>query len=296
MKKYGIVDIGSNTVRLEIYKYEDGDLRRFFKKKENLGLASYINKGVLSDRGLERLLATLKDFVDICENIIVEDLFIFATAAIRNSKNAKDILIKIHEATDVKVDLVSGEREAELGYKAVTDAFGIDSGLNIDIGGGSTELTIFEEGEFKISRSYNKGSLSMYREYVDKIIPTKKEAKKIRKDYRKYLKDEGVSDEDRKHITGVGGTIRLIGRMLKELGYSESRDIFKVKHFKKLMDRLISEDKDAITVLLQLSPDRIHTFIPGALILLEICDYFSVKKVLVSQSGVRTGYLLEKLN
>lgn len=296
MKRYGIIDIGSNTVRLEIYNHDNGELNLFFKKKENLGLASYILNGVLSEKGLNRLIFVLKDFVNVCANISTEDVFIFATAAIRNSRNVKTILNDIHEATGLKVDLLSGEREAELGYRAVTDSFGVDSGLNIDIGGGSTELTIFEEGQFKLSNSMDKGSLSMYTMYVEKIIPTKKEAKKIRKQVRRYLVEQGFSEEKRRQITGVGGTIRLTGRLIREYFNHEVKTYFKAKELEYIVKKLIKYDKEAIRTLLQLSPDRIHTLVPGALILLEICRYFKVKEILVSESGVRTGYLLEKLN
>lgn len=295
MGKYGIVDIGSNTVRLEIYNDENNELVRFFKKKENLGLTSYINDGVISEKGISRLIEILSDYVNICKNIRTNDLFIFATAAIRNSKNVKEILKEIKDSTGVKVDLLSGDREAELGFKAVTDAFGITSGLNIDIGGGSTEFTLFDDGIVKLSKSMNNGSLTFFSNYIEGIIPTKKEAKLIKKEVKTYMKLEGFATKPRKQITGVGGTIRLLGRLIREYYNLGFKTFFNVNELKTVIDKLIEQDKTTVRMLLQLSPDRIHTIVPGALILLAICEYFSVEDILVSESGVRTGYLLEKL-
>ena len=295
MKRYGIVDIGSNTVRLEIYCDKGKDLIRFFKKKENLGLTSYIENGVISDKGISRLIEILSDYVNISKNIRIEDLFIFATAAIRNSKNVNEILKKIKDSTGIEVDLLSGNREAELGFKAVTETFGITSGLNVDIGGGSTEFTLFDDGIVKLSKSMNNGSLSFFSNCIEGIIPTKKEAKLIKKEVKNYMKSEGFSKNVRKQITGVGGTIRILGRLIREYYNLGFKTYFNVEELKTVVNKLIEQDKATIRMLLQLSPDRIHTIVPGALILLTICDYFSVEEILVSESGVRTGYLLEKL-
>lgn len=296
MEKYGIVDIGSNTVRLEIYELDGKNLTKFFKKKENLGLASYVEDGTLTKKGIDRLIAVLKDFQKISEGVNAKDVYYFATAAIRNSKNALEILAAIEDQTSIKVDLISGEKEAELGYMAVTDKFGIDSGLNIDIGGASTEVTLFKEGIHQISKSFNQGSLSMFSKYVSELMPTKGEAKKIKEEVQYNIKDQGLTKQVRKEVTGVGGTIRLLNRIIRDYyGKDEGIFEFKYKELKKILKLLIKKDQKTLKILLQLSPDRVHTIVPGAIILKELCEYYSVEKIMVSESGVRTGYLLNKL-
>lgn len=296
MEKYGVVDIGSNTVRLEVYKVGEEYLQLFFKKKINLGLSSYVEDGVISEKGIQRLITTLDDFKTISDNLLVKDLFVFATAAIRNSVNSKQVINKIRKDLGLEVDLITGEMEAELGYKAVTSSFGIDSGLNIDIGGGSSEITVFNDGEFKVSKSFTEGSLSMFRKHVNGIIPTKKEAKKIRREVRDFIETEKISKEEWKKITGVGGTIRMLGKLVREYYDKNNKTKINLKKLKPIIRDLMNGEKETTRMLLQIAPDRIHTAVPGALILMEFCKYFSVRKLLVSDSGVRTGYLMQKLN
>lgn len=280
MEKYGIVDVGSNTVRLEIYTLEvDKKLTRFFKKKENLGLASYIKNGVLSQKGISRLITVLLDFKNISESVNAKNLYMFATAAIRNSKNAVEILNRVKDEVGIKVELLSGEKEAELGFLAVTEKFGIDSGLNIDIGGASTEITLFEEGQFQLSKSFNQGSLSLFSNYVSELLPTKNEVKRIKQEIISNIEEQGLTKENRNVITGVGGTIRLLNRIINDLNNVENNlDNFSYKDLKKVINNLLKKDQKTIRTVLQLSPDRIHTITPGAMILKEICKYYSVEK------------------
>lgn len=298
MEKYGIVDIGSNTVRLEVYILtKEKELVRLFKKKESLGLSSYIENKIISEKGIRRLINILKEFKQIAQGVRVKDLYMFATAAIRNSNNAYEVIYRINEEVGVSVDLISGEKEAELGFLAVTDKFGIDSGLNIDIGGGSTEVILFEDGDYQISKSLEEGSLSLFTKHVEEILPNWEEAEEIKKSLQDQIKKQGLLHIKRDKLTAVGGTVRVLNRLIRDLNdYDEEIDHFSVNDLKEVVEGLLSRDKYTIRTLLQLSPDRIHTITPGAIILKEICKYYSVEKVLVSQSGVRTGYLLRKLN
>lgn len=295
MDKYGVVDIGSNTVRLEIYNVDENFIELFFKKKEFLGLAGYVEDGVMERDGILKTIEVLKDYISICQNIGTKDLYIFATAAIRNAKNALEIIDEVEKSIGHKIDLISGEKEAELGFRAVTDQFGIKSGLNIDIGGGSTEVSVYKNGTFQISKSLTDGALSFYSQYVELIFPTKKELARMEQRVDQYIVDERLANITQEKITGVGGTIRMLNRLIASYYGTDTENIIKVKKLRKIYDLILSKDKDVIKLILRLAPERIHLIIPGTLILLKLCDHYNVKEILVSESGVRAGYLSMKL-
>lgn len=295
MDKYGVVDIGSNTVRLEVYEVNDQYFQLFFKRKEFLGLSSYVKKGEMSDEGVDKLIELLKDYETISSLLGVEKLFIFATAAIRNARNSKEIIQRLEENINSTIDLISGEREAELGFKAVTNRFGLESAVTIDIGGGSTELSVYEDGQFVISKSFNDGGLSLYSEFVEGILPTEKEINNIVYRINRYIIDENISDKPHKTICGVGGSIRLLNKLYKKYYETDNEDKISVKKFKKIFRKMLKGDMEIIKMILQIAPERIHSIIPASLILMVICDHLSVKNILVCDSGVREGYLSIKL-
>ena len=295
MDKYGVVDIGSNTVRLEVYDVNDQYFQLFFKKKEFLGLSSYVKKGEMSYEGVDKLTEVLKDYETISTLLGVKKLFIFATAAIRNAKNSKEIIQRVEENINSTIDLISGEREAELGFRAVTNRFGVESAVTIDIGGGSTELSVYEDGEFVISKSFTDGGLSLYSEYVGGILPTEKEIEKLVYKINRYIIDENISDKPHKTICGVGGSIRLLNKLYKKYYEVDNEDKISIKKFKKIFKKMLKGDTEVIKMILQLAPERIHSIVPATIILMVLCDYLSVKTILVCDSGVREGYLSTKL-
>lgn len=295
MEKYGVVDIGSNTVRLEVYDVNDQYFQLFFKKKEFLGLSSYVKKGVMSDEGVDKVIEVLKDYEAISSLLGVKKLFIFATAAIRNAKNSEEIIQRIEANINSSIDLISGEREAELGFRAVTNRFGVESAVTIDIGGGSTELSVYEDGEFVISKSFNDGGLSLYNDLVVGILPTEEEIGQIVYRINRYIIDEKISAKPHKTICGVGGSIRLLNRLYKKYYELDNEDKISIKKFKKIFRKMLKGDMEVIKMVLQLAPERIHSIIPASIILMVICDHLSVKNILVCDSGVREGYLSIKL-
>lgn len=295
MEKYGVVDIGSNTVRLEVYDVNDQYVQLFFKKKEFLGLANYVEKHGLSEEGVRKTIEVLRDYISISNLLDTKELFIFATAAIRNVKNSKEVINTIEKEINHHIDLISGEKEAELGFKVVSNRFGLDTAVNIDIGGGSTELSVYENGTFIISKSFPDGSLSLYREYVCGILPTESEIKVMKDKIRNYIKTEKISDKPRKKVCGVGGTMRLVNRIVAHYYEEDNDDIINVKRLNKIYKKLLDYDRDLIKLILRIAPERIHTVIPGMIILTELCNHLSVKAILVSNSGVREGYLVSKI-
>lgn len=292
---YGVIDIGSNTVRLSCYKVVNKELIYVFHKKIMAGLASYVEKdGNLSEKGIHRAIDILNDFKKIVTCVGLDQLFIIATASFRNVSNTKKIVEDIYKNTGLMVEVLSGEEEAVCDFVGSTYHTSYKQGMVVDIGGGSTELVCFDKGQSGKAVSIPIGSLNFFYRYVEKIFPTEKEEKEIRKLAREELEKLGIKKQCM--IVGVGGTYRACLKLYNdyyEMGTdNQSMDSDKISY---MLEQLSSGKKIKKNRILRIVPDRIHTILPGMILMDEINKAYKCKKVEVSSWGVREGYLIREL-
>ena len=178
---YAVIDIGSNTMRLSVYSCRGDHVSILFTKKETAGLAGYVTDGAMTEEGVDQCVTVLKSFQESLLGVRIDGLSVFATASLRNVCNTEDILRTIARRTGIKVVILSGQEEAILDFIGATHSVGMKNGLLIDIGGGSTELTAFSEQTISCAESISIGSLSLYTNYVEELLPTPAEQKAIRR-------------------------------------------------------------------------------------------------------------------
>ena len=236
-------------------------------------------------------------FQHTLERLHIENLSVFATASLRNVSNTDQALEQIQQATGICVEVLSGEMEAECGYYgAITDVH-VDNGLFVDIGGASAELALFADGKLQTAGSVPVGSLKLYRDCVKKIMPGKESRQRIEKAVRKAFESSDLKDIPKEtQIVGVGGTIRATLRLCKKLcGLPEDSRTFNREQLEELTRYLCKNDKDAMDLILLYEPERIHTLVPGVLLLRYLMDQYGAQTVTVSHYGVREGYLHQKI-
>ena len=146
---YGIADVGSNTVRLSIYKCEGGEIRLLMNRKVMAGLAGYVRHGALTPEGIEVACQTLQGYRSLMDNLELPDLRVFATASLRNISNTEEAVGAVMAATGLRVDVLSGREEAELSFRGAIQNAGLYTGLLADLGGGSTELVSYRNRAIK---------------------------------------------------------------------------------------------------------------------------------------------------
>ena len=297
---YGVIDIGSNTMRLNIYDCKDNHISLMLSKKITAGLVGYVNKkGNLSKKGIQKAVDSLNEFQIILDSIDLDKTYVFATASLRNINNSKSATKTIEEETGFDIDIVSGEEEAILGYAGASIILSLDDGLLIDIGGGSTELVMYEKGEIKTATSLPFGSLSLYNKYVKDFLPTEKELLRMKNHVTKKLNEfEGlVSPSNTDLICGVGGTVRAARKLNNKISkLPEDNNVIKITHLHKIFNDYILKRRKFVKNLIKVAPDRLHTIIPGMIILETVASYYSSSEIQVSDFGVREGYLYKALN
>lgn len=296
----GVIDIGSNTVRLSIYKYDKSlnKIKLITNKKIILGLASYIKKGELSAIGIDRVCRALKKLKIILERFELEEYYVFATASLRNISNYDDVLKEIENTTGMKPEIILGEEEARLDFVGANSELKLDKGILIDIGGGSTEIVIFNEGKIELLKSISIGALNLQNKFVKSIVPDEKEIKNMRKYIREALEEiEWENDKDYKYLFAIGGTARACMNVIKETkSLPLDNGSFFVEDLYEMMSILKKESHcKEKKELYKIIPERIFSFAGGVVILREIIDKFRIEKVIVSKSGVREGYFIDRV-
>ncbi|ONI47817.1 hypothetical protein AN644_03845 [Candidatus Epulonipiscium fishelsonii] len=165
----------------------------------------------------------------------------------------------------------------------------------MDIGGGSTELVEYKNGEIKSYTSLALGSLSLYSTFVSGLIPNKKEQKLMEEHVNVALKEVSfIKNKNIDTILGIGGSIRTIRKMCNKK-YSLKDNKLKYEYLYDLINFTRENKKQTIDLMLKVAPERVHTAIPGMIIANEIARYVHAKYFIVSNFGLREGYLYYKL-
>lgn len=293
LKKCSVIDLGSNTVRLSVYRCEGLEFSQLFSRKEMVGLAGYVEEGRLSDKGIKKACEVLLSFRELLQNLEITDVHVFATASLRNIDNTAEALETIRLQTGYMIEVISGEEEARLDFIGASCSVKIPSGILIDIGGGSTEIVKFENHLIQDAISLPIGSLGLFRRYVKDLFPGKNELLAMRTSALEVLRQMETPGASVGILCGVGGTVRAAAKLQKEMCGTSLPGQFPTADLKKMLRQLRTGDRSALMQLLRVVPDRIHTAIPGMILLDVIADYFDVHTIVVSSCGVREGYLLE---
>lgn len=295
---YAVIDIGSNTVRLSVYKVHGEKVTNLFNEKEQASLKTYVKDGILSEKGIDRLVSTLKKFKAVVDNFEdIDELHPFATATIRDAANRTEILDRVKEEVGLDIEIISGEEEAKLAFIGASSYVEVSRGILTDIGGGSSEVVIIDQNKVIKSTSLSIGSLSAFNDYVDGLFLNKDEKKEIDTAVKDLLESNKMYREEQELLCAVGGTARATLKFYNEY-YNESsyNTVMDASKLNDMIKEFIEkEPRDILDAILAVKPDRVHTLLPGMVILNRLTKYFYCEKISISQTGVREGYVYNKL-
>lgn len=295
---YAIMDIGSNTVRLSVYKQNEDKAIHLFSEKEQASLRNYVKKGNLTEKGIDRLIATLRRFNSIISNFDdIDSVHPFATATIRDVANRSEILKRVKDELGLEIEILSGEDEARLSFIGASKSVDVSEGILTDIGGGSSEVVIIDQGKVIKSTSLSIGSLSAFNDYVTGLFTNKKEKKAIDNAVKLLLAENRMYREKQNNLAAVGGSARASLKFYNEYyNLSNYNSTMDAKKFNKMVKEILEmDDREVLDRILEIKPDRVHTLIPGMVILNRLAKYFYVNEINISQTGVREGYVYSKL-
>ena len=285
LRKFAAIDIGSNAVRLLVHNViEQADKPPSFKKSAlirvpvRLGEDSFL-KAKISDHSLQRLIKTMRSFSLLMEVYGVEKYMACATSALREATNGEEVVKAVYEASGIQIEIIDGKREASI--IASTDLKELiqkdRAYLYVDVGGGSTEFTVFDRGQLVASKSFKIGTVRMLNGLEDEAVWGKIEM---------WIKQH-LGSREKVEIIGSGGNInklhKMSGRKLNQpLSFIWLNAQYHFLNSMQYEDR-ISE--------LGLNQDRADVIIPAAKIFLSAAKWSGAKKINVPKIGLADGMI-----
>jgi len=282
--RYAAIDIGSNAVRLLIADITENNSSVSFKKNTlvrvplRLGDDAFLDH-TLSEKKSADLLKTMSAFRNLMDVYKVVDYQAYATSAMREAKNGEEIAQRIKTDTNIDLEIVSGQKEAEIIYSSHIEQI-IDKSKNylyIDVGGGSTELSLFSAGELWASKSFNIGTIRMLdNQDTDESWNEMKEF--IKESTRPFKLISGI---------GTGGNINKLYKLAEEKDHAP----LTYAKLKTLYNYLSSFSlKDRINVL-GLNQDRADVIIPACEIYMTVLKCANIKNMYVPTVGLVDGII-----
>lgn len=292
---YGVIDLGSNSVRLVIYKKSQDRLKIVYNKRESVGLIAYIDKNQnLNEAGILRLKEILYKLIKESNAFNCNSLSILGTEVFRVSKNKEEVIDYIQKEFNMKIEVLSRNEESLYGAYSMMEAFHFENGYVVDIGGGSTKVAQIHHKEYAYLFGVGIGSFNMYLQFIKHIIPKQQELLMLRKHIQMNLGFIKKQEIDITTLYGIGGTFKALKKLINAY-FDESIDTFKVSDVKTLIERISSDYESYYLELMRLIPDRAHTILPGLIIIDEIANFLKVDLISVGNQGLREGYILNKL-
>ena len=289
---YAMIDIGSNTVRLAVYHIEGEQVEQVMKKKDTtVALASFVKDNILERRGIERLIYTMKGYLQALRSFGITHYAAFATGSLRNCVNRAEAVAAIRAETGIEIRIITGEEEASLDFVGATHDLEETAGLLVDIGGASTEIVHYENGAIEKKISIPIGSLFLASSYTKDILPTADEVEKMRKRVKEALSVAVFHGVQGLFVCGIGGTYKGAYAIHCALGKGDTMLPADIEAIIEQFGSGRNLSEDEIILLMRAVPDRMHTVIPGLVIASEICKKFDVHGIRYSDSGVREGFL-----
>ncbi len=294
--KIACIDIGTNSIRLLLADYDNLKFTNVSKHLQMTRLGKGVNEtGLLASDRIEESIEVITSYYDKSKAFGAEKIYMMATSAVRDSRNAADLTQAVYEQTGCIIDVISGNLEAEIGFLGVLLGLDFESAdaqnedvLVIDIGGGSTELIIGDVTGIKYATSLNIGAVRLTGAFIhhDPVLP--KETEDMHQVVERQV--ESVLDAIRKFkITkciGIGGTATTFATMVHEVStYSREHvhnlvvSIEDVSKMNAKLEHLSVEERKKIIGLESKRADIIYA---GGLILKQIMETIGLNQMIIS--------------
>lgn len=280
--RFAAIDIGSNAIRLLITNVFESDGEVIFKKSSltrgplRLGVEAF-ELGYISEEKEAKLLHLMTAYKHLMIVNEIEGYRACATSAMRDASNGNDIVKRIKKETGIEIEIIDGKEEAKIIYDShIADM--LEPGKNymyMDVGGGSTELTLLVDGKFETSRSFNIGTLRLLNKTVEK--------------HTWDQMHQWVSIITEKHgeieLIGSGGNIN---KLYKLAGSKPNAPLTRVK-LMALSKHLVDLTVDERIIQYGMNPDRADVIVPATEVFLMVSRWLGSKNIYVPVIGVADG-------
>ena len=299
-KRTAIIDIGSNSARLVIYEKTS---RYGFhliceqKSKVRIGEGAYEKNGYLQPVGIKRAFLTLQSFLHTIEKYQVHKTICVATSALRDAPNGSIFVKWIKKELGLTIRIIDGKKEAAYGAIAVKNLLPLKDAVTIDIGGGSADMSLIENGTIVDTYSLNIGTVRLKELFFDKE-PSRETAYHKAKAYVQNELQNLPAHFKASLAVGIGGTARTLSKgIMKQSEYPLDKlhaFTYKIDTFRPYLEDITHSSAKGLKRF-GLKKSRYDTIREGTIIWLEILSQIGADEVITSSVGVREGVFLEQL-
>jgi exopolyphosphatase/guanosine-5'-triphosphate,3'-diphosphate pyrophosphatase len=304
--RLGVLDIGSNTGHLLVVDAHGGAAPMPASSyKEPLRLAEHLDAdGAVTPTGVDALTEFVGNALELAEDKGCEEIYAFATSAVRESSNVDAVLDHVREHTGARISVLAGEDEARLTFLAVRRWFGWSSGrLGVfDIGGGSLEIAAGAEEAPDVAWSLPLGAARLARTHFTSGRPDDEELRALRRSIRAEIaRDAGslLRSGPLDHAVATSKTFRSLARICGAAPSSEGlfvRRLLPASALESWIPKLLEMSRAEIAQLPGVSPDRAHQVVAGAFVATAVMDIFDLDELEICPWALREGVILERLD
>mgnify|MGYP002711945086 CR=1 FL=1 len=302
--RLGVLDVGSNTVHLvAVDAYGGARPTPMSDWKQPLRLVELVDKkGNIEPKGIDKLVDAVQEASDLASNLKCEEMLAFATSAVRSATNANDVLKQVKKKTGVDLRILPGEEEARLTFLAVRRWYGWSAGriTNLDIGGGSLELSTGADEHPDLAFSLDLGAGRLTHNWFDTDPPEKAKVNML----RDYIDAELVSATSQMRAMGEAGlavgtskTFRTLARLTGAAPSSAGPYVKRtltapgLRQLISFISRMTAADRADLEGV---SSNRSHQIVAGALVAEASMRALGIEKLEICPWALREGVILRR--
>lgn len=294
-----LIDLGTNSIRMDLVAVRGKQARRLHREKRMVRLGDGLYEGGRpSAEALERVEHALQEFATLHHTAQVRRVRAVATAAMREAPQAAELVESWKQRYGIAFQIISGAEEAALIARGVLSVERPPAGpyALIDIGGGSTELSLCQDGKVLESVSLALGANRLQQARLKRVPPLPGSVAGLRQDCRALLAPlpQARHWPRVKELIGSGGTVRALRKLAKGAGAKEQP--FTAHFLAELNARMERLDRVGLQHLPGMDEKRLDLLLAGSLILEEACACLGAAKIRATEATLRDGLLLDELS
>jgi exopolyphosphatase/pppGpp-phosphohydrolase len=300
---YAAIDLGSNISKLSILRSSDENIEVIANESTMTRIGEAVNAtGQITPEKQAAVISTLQKYQQLAQQHEAASLIVVATAAVRKAQNREAFLKAVQEQTGLTINVVSGEVEATLTFLgAISDHQEIAAPIVVDIGGGSTELLLAQQGHIQWLTSLPIGSGWLHDSHLPSDPPTSAEIGKARTLLTRYLLQLQLpaippAEQAHRSLIATGSSAKSLLSLAKQaLKVDQANSLLKRNDLLGCMGLLSALPAEDIARRYEQPVERARVLPGGALILLSLLDFLQQEEFFVSQRGVSEGAVLAML-
>ena len=301
-QKLAAIDIGSNSIKLASIEAAASDsFTVILQDRERVRLGETLKSRFISAEAIQKSAEAIAKFRSIAESRKVNSILAVATASVREADNSADFVREVEEKTGVKVEVLSSIEEARLIGIAAQQNVGLQKGslLNIDIGGGSTELSLMTDGAPELLFSMKLGAVGLTEKFLFSNPPKEKELKALKAEIALALDRpmRELADKKWQISTGTSGTILNLASLLN-FQTSQTMNKYAELQFKRLVglnQMLAKLPLEQRGKLPDISPQRAEVIVAGGQILEGVMRALNIQTLQPCNFALREGVIIDYL-